>query len=479
LGEAKLQNGIFKLIHILELGDYERAVDSLDLQIQQKLSQNNSLLPFLLHDINQLKSQLRRLKPRVKRSINALGKAWKWIAGSPDHDDHQIVVDKINGLLANNDRQRIINKDAINRINLLTNTTNQILKTIRSLEKVESIFEETISNKLKILKEEITNVEYAIQWAKVGVINSFILSEREISEAKKFLDEEKFPYDNLEEALGFATVRIATNESTILYIVNLPAIDKKICERLLLKPVKRNQTIIKINSENIIKCKNEIYQIETNCNVFNQLCICNNENLKNISNSNCISALLNSEKHNCPVINNQHVPSVQEISEGLLLINQFNGPLRIFANTTYQLTGTFLIQFHNDTITVGNRTFISKEISTFHPLPAVLQLADNKSQLEEVLSLEMMKELQINNVEELSSISTTGKIVFSLNLLFLTLLILCVILTLLKLKTKATSEINITAVVNENAEPESTNLEQPSTLQPKPQFRSANDLPAF
>lgn len=159
-----------------------------------------------------------------------------------------MVVKKIKGLLGNNERQKVINKDTIDRINLLTNRTNNILRTLQSLQEVRRTIEESIANKLKIVKDEIDNIEYALQWAKVGVINSFLLSEKEMGEAKTFLDFEKFPYNNLEEALGFASIRIATNENMLIYIINLPAIEQLICAKLLIKPVKRNNTILKIDS---------------------------------------------------------------------------------------------------------------------------------------------------------------------------------------------------------------------------------------
>lgn len=209
VGQARLQHGNFKLIHLLNLTHYESVIDTIESEVLQKVLRNSTIMPFLLHDIKQIKEHLQIIKPRKKRSINILGTAWKWIAGSPDHEDHEIVEEKIKGLLNNNEKQWIINKDTTERINMLTDSTNHIIKTIQSLEEVRKIREETISNKIRILKEEIVNVVYALQWSKVGVINSFILSEKELNEVRQFLDKEKFPYMDLEQALNFATIKIA------------------------------------------------------------------------------------------------------------------------------------------------------------------------------------------------------------------------------------------------------------------------------
>ena len=145
-------------------------------------------------------------------------------------------------------------------------------------------------------------------------------------------------------------IKIATNESTLLYIVSLPAIDQKICEKYLLKPVKNNNTILKIDSEYIIRCNKEIYKLQKDCNRFNRLSICDSELVINITNSNCIPPLLTSKKHNCPAINNQHIPSIEQLTEGMLFLNQFNGTLTLLGNTSYPLLGTYLISFHNETI---------------------------------------------------------------------------------------------------------------------------------
>jgi len=42
------------------------------------------------------------LPSRTKRGINELGTLWKWIAGTPDHDDLITVQNKIDDLIQNN-----------------------------------------------------------------------------------------------------------------------------------------------------------------------------------------------------------------------------------------------------------------------------------------------------------------------------------------------------------------------------------------
>lgn len=105
---------------------------------------------------------------------------------------------------------------------------------------------------MQVVKEEIINIEYAIHWAKAHIVNSYILSNSEINVTEAILQNEDFPYINIDEALEFAEVRIATNGNNIVYIVNLPTTKKSNCRNL--KSGKNKRKINKIPFESILKC---------------------------------------------------------------------------------------------------------------------------------------------------------------------------------------------------------------------------------
>lgn len=54
-------------------------------------------------------------------------------------------------------------------MNKLTKITNEISHVIKSLR-----------SKILMVKEKIINIEYAIQWARLGIVNSVILNNNEI-----------------------------------------------------------------------------------------------------------------------------------------------------------------------------------------------------------------------------------------------------------------------------------------------------------
>lgn len=410
-GIAKLQTGAFKLVHVIDLAAYQNAIDDVKFRIQNNVSRDHPFYPYLSYEITEILNRFNRIKPivRKKRAINILGTVWKWVAGTPDHHDFQIVKDSTQNLLENNNRQLIINKLTLERINNITNITNNIVKTLKTNTQVKNEYFTVIKYKLDVIKEEITNIEHALQWAKAGIVNSFILANTEINLVKAFIEESNLPYANIEEIFEFANIKIACNGTTIIYIVSVPTTKKEKCKKLLIKPIKRKSIVTKIDCNNILQCEDEFYGIKNKCQTFNDLTICKYNEIINLSNTECIPNLLRSRPANCTDINNQHIPTVEEILPGSLLLNQFNGSILV-NNDTLNITGTFVVQYHNATIVVNKRIFVSSEKPTSRPLPAIVQLESPSKAFEELLTLEAIKELHLNNTHYISEIEGRSKV---------------------------------------------------------------------
>lgn len=311
----------------------------------------------------------------------------------------------MNNVLENSNKQTIINKIYNERINNLTKISNDIINELRGDNVVKSNYILSIQYKIKLIKEEIVNIEYATHWAKVGTINSLILSNAEVKLAVDKIEKEILPYTTVEEALNFADIKIVTNSSCLLYIISIPITTNVTYEKLLIKAVKRNNLVNVIEFENLLKSKNEMYGIKGNCKITKTLSICKNNEIINIVNSTCLPNLLQSHPSKCNVSNNQHIPEVEEISEGLLLLNQFNGSIKI-ENVVRNLSGTFLIKFHNTSIVVKEKTFTSTEEFVRRTLPPVLQPTPQESHFKEVLSLPLLQEIHVNNTKMLETLKT-------------------------------------------------------------------------
>lgn len=406
-GLAKIQNGNFKIIHTIDLDKYEEFIDQANATLLSTNIKSHILFPLLQFELTQIKDILTYIKPkRNKRSLNFIGSAWKWLAGSPDHDDLVLIENKANNLIENNENQIVINELYNKRINNITIVTNKILKEIRENKYLDNELLVTLKYKIKIIKEELVNIKYAIHWAKEQILNSIILSTEEIDIAIKALNKEKFPFNTVEEALEFSNVKIFTNNSILIYVVNIPLTDLNLCEKLSLKPIKRNNKVIKLPNENdckILICENRFYSIKKPCKTLNKLSVCNSENVIEIKNSDCIPNLLRSLNSSCSVTNAQHIPSIEIIEEGIIFLNQFEDTITV-NGVERPLSGSFLVKFHNATIGIKDQTYRSEEISSVRVLPAIIQPQPYEKEINEVLSLEMMRELHIKNREHIEKL---------------------------------------------------------------------------
>lgn len=375
----------------------------------------------------------------------------------------------MNNVLTNNNKQVIINQLYNERINNITKITNSILNEIKKDNQLAN----DIQYKLKLIKEELVNIRYAIHWAKQGIINSMILSNKEIRIAMKTLNEENVPYATSEEALDFANIKIISNGSYLFYIINIPLTTEKIYDKLLLKAVKKRHIINEIPYDVIIKNKNDMYGIIDNCKTTNSLSICNRNNIVNLKNSSCIPNLLNSLNSTCNKINNQHINTIDEISEGIILLNQFKGTINI-EDVPYKLNGTFLLKFHNTTVHINERNFISKEIPTFQILPPILQPTPNEKEHREFLSLEMMKEIQIENTDQINLVRSENDVHRLINYSLTTLILISIVITisikLFKNRKPTNKEVKTDPIENTKEEAqieEQITIENPSPLKKK------------
>lgn len=483
-GQTKIQDGHFKLIHSINLKQYEQFLSDISPVLNLETTQSQILFPLISHEIQQIRNLLHNLQPRIaKRSLDFIGKGWKWIAGNPDHDDFVTIKEKITDVLKNNNKQVIINELYNERINNITRIQNEIQNLLKNNNKINYEIISNLKYKIKIVKEELENINYAIHWAKLGTINSFILSKNEIELATKVFNEQKLPYTTIEEALDFADIKVLSNSTSILYIINIPLTTNEIYENLLIKPIKKKNIVTETLYEVILRNNEKLYGTTNKCKTFNNLSICNSKNIVNITNDTCIPNLLKSLPATCNKINNHHIPTIDEISTGIMLLNQFIGTLE-FDNTTHNLNGTFLVKFHNMTITLNGIQYISKEASMIKPLPAILQTSPKENEYRELLSLEMMKDLHINNTNKIHLLQTendnqqvtTYSLISVLGLL-ITIAIICKILprrnnTEIIIEQPTTKTNGPVTIIDRFSVPEVNYLQYPSS----PKF---NNLPYF
>ncbi|XP_043864620.1 uncharacterized protein LOC122757191 [Drosophila mojavensis] len=294
--------------------------------------------------------------------------------------------------------------------------------------------------KLQIFKDDLTNLIHAIDWAKTNTINSIILSESEVKIIEQILEREKIMFLNAEELLEFSQIKIASNGKNILYIINIPLISNEVCTTMLIKPIKKKNYINEIKFENIVKCENSIYAIRDSCESHNEKTICNKNKLVDLRNDTCTLLLLKSQPPNCRAINNQHVPNHEQLFVGTILLNDFNGSIKI-DEEEIELHGTFLVQFENSTIRIEDDIYESKVMSFAEATPPLFQIMAKTNKIDEVLSLQMLKEINLNNTRKLETLKSSNDIRATINITLsgTLLIIMAIVGYLLKRKTPATT----------------------------------------
>lgn len=407
-GTAKIQQGTFTIIHPIDLEQYATSIANTHTFIQQNIPNNHNLYPILNHELTQINNILENLTPltRNKRAINTLGTIWKYVAGSPDHDDFEILTNNVYELNKNNNKQFHVNEAFNKRINNLTEIINRMSNFVRKSVYLENEIVINLQNRIRLVKEELINIENGIEWAKIGIVNPLILNKKEIEVAMKKIEEEHIPFVNPEEALQFAKVSVLYNKNNynkIFYMVKVPLTKKEMYENVILRPVKKKTYVIKLEFLEILKNEETIYAIKEKCEEYNDIMICKENQIIDITNNTCIPNIINNRNSSCVTSNNHHISPIEEIESGVILLNGYNGS--IYIDETYRsLSGTFLIKFHNSTIKANNRTFSNMEASPLKMIPALLQPTPFEIDHINLLSLEALNELQINNTETISTI---------------------------------------------------------------------------
>ena len=162
-----------------------------------------------------------------------------------------------------------------------------------------------------------------------------------------------------------------------------------------------------MNTKKILECNKELFGIKTECKSNYDITICNRDKLISLRDDKCITNLFKSRVGKCTQINNEHIPTIEEIGSDLLLLNQYQGAISV-DNEQIFLNGTYLIKHFNVTIRIDGHSYSPRGISANKPLPAFLQPKGPKDKLEEVISLELLKQLNVKNIERIRSMETKG-----------------------------------------------------------------------
>lgn len=423
---AKIKVGTHRIIHYINMAQYDTFLHKV-METIKSLPYNNTLIPLIEHELQQTTELIESIKPitihtRQQRSIDALGKIWKYIAGTPDKEDFDIITQNINSLNKNNNKQTIINSMLNTHINKLISITNNINNQIKNNNVIETEIIITLQTKIRLIKNEIINIKYALQNVKLNIVNSMLLSKQETNIIINIIKENNIHVQNIEEILEISKISVLYNDLSLLYIIKIPITTHDTYTNFLLKPVKKTNKIVKIQFNDIIRNKNEILGIKNPNKVKTSLVVYDKTSLVNISLSTCIPNIINGLNSSCDYTTAYHIPEIEIITPGLIILNNFNDNI-IFNKEKHFLNGTFLIKFENETITIKNSNYSNFETISYQAKNTIYQPTPLEKEHINFLSLESLEQLHINNTDQIQNLKVTTTILgystFSLSLVII------------------------------------------------------------
>lgn len=278
--------------------------------------------------IESLLKQLQITNHREKRGINELGILWKWLAGSPDHDDLVLITNKLSELAENNNKQFTTNSDIFEAI-------NQLRKSVQNLEGNSHARMTMRMNKLIIT--ELQNMIQTITLAKVGILNPAILNLQDIQE----ITDHEHESLTLTDLMDVSKFKIIQDKDVIIIYIKYPII-KKNCKLYETRAISQEDGKLLIDKE-IVKC-NAIYLNVKNCKLELRNTFC-----KLSLKESCLSKMLNNQKGQCVKVKENN-KNLEIVKEGAILVSGNH------TVDSHLLKGTYLITFDNKTI-IDNVTY--------------------------------------------------------------------------------------------------------------------------
>jgi Gypsy protein len=408
-----IQRGSHKLIHVVNLQYLDIMITQVE-KLFDKLGDNNPFRSTLDAKMNDLQTALNNLTPksRKKRAWEDLGSGIKWLAGNADADDlrdiqhnFQLIEKKQNELIENNNRQNDINdvfEDRINKISKLiaVNIDNALNKTFDNFEFVNLLFN------IDIIRAKIETFINAIVHSKSNIAVSNLLSKEELELISKKLIEQNLTFNSLSEILSYLTPTVKYTQQIFQYAVIIPKVEDGF-EKFTLHPFTREGKIMQLESRQALKKEQVTFELQGQC-LKTPIPICQQHQIREISNDECIPPLLRDEAANCLFKEKKQIPSITSINDETLLVENFINPAKFESNCgmpPHPIIGSLLIVLKNCTIKVNGSTYENTQTSSttnFEILPVLEEVRQRNKEL--LINTEDLHELHIKHRDELKAL---------------------------------------------------------------------------
>lgn len=310
-GQAATYENYTLMIHRTNLTDYECIIKENNNLVQQFTDHRvTEIIRDQNKQIHRLLQTL-RVNRRHARSLDFIGSALKFIAGTPDHADFDLLLTKEDMLVQNSNRQTNINSALQDKINELTERINELQRTYNMPNVIgedELILLVLIAARNGDVIFFLNKLALVITLAKANIVNPIILDNVEITHMLE--NEMALSVDNI---LKSSNISVFQNDNFILYTIKVPLIIK-FCKYLRVYPVVHEGSVIKLDINEAAQCDGHNIPV-TNCIKAGDTNICK------ATSSDCLSHLLNNSTASCSTESSDNIPTIQPILEGVILLN--------------------------------------------------------------------------------------------------------------------------------------------------------------
>lgn len=360
-GECWIQTGSIRVIHPINLTTIESNVLQMS-KIARQLDSNQPISQLVIQKSRALINNLRQVKPiqlRRQRRWDSLGTAWKWLAGNPDADDLRIINKTTNSLIDENNKQVKVNEMVNNRMAEMADAINTLIEHQNLENKV--LLEEYDSLTLLLYMDTTNKILEEIQdtiiKTKIALPNSKLLTLHEILLIESLMHEQGILTQFPEEALEYVEPKIAVKNDLLLYILQVPKLQKAPSEVIQIIPLIVNDAMIYNLPQRIIKTDNAFFVTNKPDDLIQR-----SSELRLVTDK-CLNGIMNGRASHCNVVKENNT-YINLISDNKILIN--NARHSNISSTcgldSRTLTGNFIVTFSNCNVAIGGELFTSKEV---------------------------------------------------------------------------------------------------------------------
>lgn len=419
ISTARISSSYLRIGHHIDLKSLAATIQSLDTVIQTKTSDQKLLGPILKIKSEKVHSMFKKLSPSRQKRWESLGRAWKYVSGSPDADDLKIINSTMNTLIDQNNKQIKINSVVQRRLRNATETVNSLInyhssfqnRTIEGFESVNLIFS------LDELISQLEIIEEAITLARRNIPSSRIISPDEIVIAQDFLKNSGLGSNLIDNILDISSAYVLFNRNEIIYTLKVPRVKDVEYQLSYIEPVITNNHRIHLSMKYYLKGPSS-FLTNTPCAMHRNEYICNYSQLYPLE--ECIQQLVDGKSAQCPLEKVYGRNIIKRIDDANIMVSAENITLK--SNCTgqeRQLHGSFLIQFSNCNIKLNSEEYANSntDVTPRLYLPTT-GLTVTSTKILNKMPLQYLQEFHLEQRDHIEHLNlTTDNIHWKLNLI--------------------------------------------------------------